>query len=618
MKIITSSLTFLLLSSISSIACASAWDNYARVFNNTTQPITIYAEDPQHGGIHPGQQNIVIPAEQSSDRIDISTHYQWFPPKDISEGAIDLHGNNIPANCKIQYYFSGPHTSWSSQHSLSFTAENCSSDTFSPNQILFDSPNNESYAPLFNTLDIPLPKLQPNQFSDELSSSNCSKYINGQWDSPSNCIIINPNKNAVLNSLKAQESIDNAEPLKNIQLLGTHNSIIGPDYTTDDSNANMSYSDPNQSLSVPQQLDLGARFIELDFLAEHNTLISCHDHADLHGILKKIGIDITCDDNTPLQNILTNINTWSTAHKNSVIILFFDVNQPLSAEQYKDIDKMINATFNNIAFSKADLPAGTSITELSKNAILTKQKNIIFLSHDLGFKDSPYIFTTMGKAEIPYDAGTDDVNSKLFPNNNFVCNNPQTKYAQIQKLLYTQDPLHNSFWRINTDRTFISYLGGKRGDSMSLSLMQLAKKCPVNIINLDRLNATYTDQDHYKNSLDPRLNAYLWSWAPGYPLENNSSQAYIDPATGHFKNDAQPAPDTDLKLCVDSSGGQPYTWTFIPYSQNCVLPARFATPVTAYEMADVINAIPSTQQRVWVNYNRGQDGAWVANRGQPL
>ncbi len=109
-----------------------------------------------------------------------------------------------------------------------------------------------------------------------------------------------------------------ALPLTEAQWLGTHNS-----FNTPQSGATPSHMDSNQQLTIPQQLDVDIRAIELDphWVPRANPdggeVIVCHGRgADQQ--------NLGCTTEPPLAKLLGQIADWLNAHPKQVIALYLD------------------------------------------------------------------------------------------------------------------------------------------------------------------------------------------------------------------------------------------------------------------------------------------------------
>jgi hypothetical protein len=117
-----------------------------------------------------------------------------------------------------------------------------------------------------------------------------------------------------------QYRLGNRLPLTAAQWLGTHNS-----FNTPQSGATPSHLDSNQQLTIPQQLDIDIRAIEIDPHwvprpnADGGEVIVCHGRgADQQ--------NFGCTTEPPLTDVLGQIDSWLNAHPSQVIVLYLDNN----------------------------------------------------------------------------------------------------------------------------------------------------------------------------------------------------------------------------------------------------------------------------------------------------
>ncbi len=664
-----------------------AWSNYFRVFNNSDKPVSITIQ-PKIGNAHNECANGATPSRLAIAPKSSSCKIQFTTTLGNSSGTIYIDKEN--ANCRVDYNYTYNPLDPIAEYSLEYGKTICtgsSNNDSEANTILLDNPKNENYSELDHLLTGGISPVKFTYYGKQpeaLAESNCSSYrADGTFEKgPDNCMIVNPDSAWVARAIQLQLQIDRYEPLNNAQFLGTHNSAISPSYTAKHILTNMSYSDPNHYQRISDQLNSGVRSIELDMIWNGNEPVVCHNHVDLPDIsfLRNSVKGLTCDGNEKIVSLLTEIKNWLDvpAHNKEVILLYFDVNQPLDRNA-ADFSDLVGNTLTNRIVTKMDVSHGKinklqwgpqnqigfPANSLSKEAIVKMGRNIVIMSHDNNeLADSPFVFTRVDgdvtkQVQFPNDHGFDDFTNKLKS-----CADPAAKYALMKNNIFPDDPAHASIWRLNDDRSIISYLAGsgvnddpsKYVDLSPLAIVQNVMQCPINMISLDMINATYTSEADrarigLNGKIDPRIAAWIWSWQEGYPLSGASTGkvAYLDPVSRHFKNDKSlTSASMPFVLCYNKSELEQgiAQWgvarnntlnlgdTMVS-SETLVTMADaacatlgsawyFATPVTSYQMSDVLTMLAKNgiHEPVMVNYLRGDNvpisDEWTANHQMPL
>ncbi len=113
-------------------------------------------------------------------------------------------------------------------------------------------------------------------------------------------------------ALAFQYRLGNPVPLVNAPWVGTHNSFNSPTEP-----GTLSSQDPNQKLSLTQQLDIGVRSLELDVHNIAGTPIVCHGRGADEG-------HAGCTTERPFAARLAEINGWLDAHPKEILLLYLE------------------------------------------------------------------------------------------------------------------------------------------------------------------------------------------------------------------------------------------------------------------------------------------------------
>lgn len=442
-----------------------------------------------------------------------------------------------------------------------------------------------------------------------------------------NCLILSPPTEQVITALKLQAQLDQYEPLDAEQFIGGHNSAISPSYTNSKAIYNLSYSDPNASIDLPTQLNIGVRQIELDVEWDkpHNDLLICHNHVSDSPLAQ----DFLCNDNQTLagnQNSpLDQIATWASNHPNDLIIIYFDVNEPIDTH-LDTFNSEIASTIGRMVFTPADAQKLNGSTYLQTNRISANllthylHKNIIITNddgddHKPDLGNSPWVFTTATPDQKP---PLPEVSIEKLISNHINCTGNVNKYTEMNQLYL--NPNHFHLLRVNADRTAINYMKDNKADYFTTANLQNYRACPINVFGINMLSAS-----------DPRLDKLLWSWEAGYPSNQGADIATINPNNQHFENNTLSKYKQYAVLCYHPSNTSSPTKALDWYTEAITIHdikdakndaekvcqysnGLFAAPVTSYWVDDVLSMLNKNQNQAPVLINLiNQNGAWIAN-----
>ena len=410
----------------------------------------------------------------------------------------------------------------------------------------------------------------------------------------------------IASTLKLQREIDVDAPLNEATFIGTHNSYNSKSYATP-----LRYIDPNQLLSISEQLDMGIRSIELD--AHWTTTSSLSKDILLcHAQDNHIGCSLF-DRN--ITEGLQEIRDWLKANPNEIILLYIerhlDGHEPKLASLLKEYlgEFIYKASF--VRKSGADTKNCVALpsTSLTKANILKAGKQLIIVtktcsgaSSQYKEQDTPneswndYVFAGIGDIPtLPYTF----IDSTI---TNF------TAYPDCSKSnLFYPDINHTSMWRIYEDRTNLSSVIHKEKQLLDDDMRELMR-CGINWPTVDMLSAA-----------DSRLTAAIWSWARAFP-QDDQGQCAISKINEGIKNTscdkimagfACKEEKTHQIKALSIAG----TWT--NGETNCKLFAgktwHFATPINGAQMTALNESMNGLSlQEVWLNYAADKKGHWVA------
>ena len=298
-------------------------------------------------------------------------------------------------------------------------------------------------------------------------------------------------------AMALQRSVNLNQPIINNNIQGTHNSFNSEAYRDIDS-----YIDPQQKVSLYDQLRIGARFIELDV---HWTtyasgwpwnwrqqLLLCHG-------TQSNGTDFGCGlTDRKLTSGMNEIKNWLNENPDQVIILYIE---DYSENHHKDLYNQINDRIGNKIYQSGgcvDIP-----DTLTKAQILAAGKQVIL------WKDKG-------------------------------C----SSYGRLNAMAFGGLGNVGRIWEDATTTSWVAGLFDGGVDRLSNSDIRNAYASGANIINLDDMKKG-----------DDRLKAGIWSWAENEPNNaSNNENCAVQKSDGRW-NDL-PCDHSYLYACKNTQTGQ--------------------------------------------------------------
>jgi|GEM_PF-1130741 len=406
-------------------------------------------------------------------------------------------------------------------------------------------------------------------------------------------------------ALKLQSEIDLYVPLNEATFIGTHNSYNASHYATP-----LRYLDPNQTLSIYDQLEAGVRSIELD---AHWTMNSRAAKAILlcHGQDNHLGCSIF---DRSMSEGLEEIRNWLKANPKEIVLLYIerhlDKHEPRLAAMLEEyLGPFIYKA--SLARKNGDKPKGCVAlpSALTKDAILKAGKQLIIVTKNCD--GSSVRYEEEDKFSQHWNdyvfAGIGDIPSRPYT---FIDStmNAFTAYPDCGKsTVFQDDNNHVSMWRIFEDRTRLSSIERPQRKLQPEDMQELMR-CGINWPTMDMLTAA-----------DPRLVAAIWSWAPSYPQESKGQCAIYKKDSG-----IQNIPCEQMVAgyaCREKNTNELKAVSLIgPWSSGestCQLSAgknwHFATPINGYQMNSLKESMGTLMlTEVGLNYSADKNGHWVA------
>jgi hypothetical protein len=293
-----------------------------------------------------------------------------------------------------------------------------------------------------------------------------------------------------------QYRLGNSLPLHRAQWLGTHNS-----FNSFSDGVTLSHMDSNQQLSLSQQLDIDIRALELDTHwlpranAEGGTVVICHglDYSQANG---------GCTTEPPLAAVLPELRAWLAAHPAQVILLYLDNNfgpPQAYAETVHDLNSELRRADGSSMIYR---PAPSQITRrgcadlplsISRDQIRRRGAQVLVVAN-----------CRSGWASDVFAWDRNHVESG---------STPAFKPFPACDATYSRQVYETNLIRYYEDSTFLSAATGGsetpaeyEANSLTPAKVRAMIGCGVNLLGFDQILPD-----------DGRLEAAVWSWAPGEP-----------------------------------------------------------------------------------------------------
>jgi hypothetical protein len=323
----------------------------------------------------------------------------------------------------------------------------------------------------------------------------------------------------IAQSLAEQRVLDDNEPLQEELWAHTHNSFNAEEYET----PTLYGTDPNQLYTIPHQLDLGIRAIEIDLHwvpsihGNPDAVVVCHGNQQ--GVSGVAMVHLGCLPTDPLlSDRLPAINQWLDAHPGEVVLLYFEnqmqENGKDSPQAHEQAAAEIKAAFGDKIYlppqtgTCADLPMDISRADIRKAG-----KQIILTGNCFSGASSPW-------DNVVFSRGPRWIESGLSYGTDFT---PERCAVDRVKEDYPHNLIRH--WgdmtglSDNDPQTFPNSGGGDVTVDDATNMV----RCGVNLIGFDLLQP-----------FDARLTALVWSWEQDEPQRNGGGACAISDANARF------------------------------------------------------------------------------------
>jgi hypothetical protein len=427
--------------------------------------------------------------------------------------------------------------------------------------------------------------------------------------------IVQYEKNWTARALQLQRKLGDGVAFHDAEFPATHNSF---NWTTANNPPTVSGSDPNQKYSIPDQLRMGIRSIEVDVhwmpgihgsaATQFREPMVCHGNTDHAG----------CTYERPLADVLNELrDNWLDLHPDQVIILYLEEHLDEQIDQIPSattvpfdttadlIESLLGAgSARDLLFRPAahgstcdddTLPIATthSWIDVTRQQILDAGKQVLIFTGSCGSgsKWPALVHNKDAHGGVHYrETSESDYAGFAYP------------ACQAADGAFSATEYATKWTRFFEDSTWLSAM--VNGPSVPINAAQVHEmmRCGVNMPSLDQVEPS-----------DARLPAFVWSWRQGEPQDLATRNCARHAADGRFVADdcsaplpaacVNPANPRDWKLGATAAWG----------ASSCPVGYVFATPRTGNYNESLKQAKAAAGVTdVWLKYSRGS-GDWTAH-----
>lgn len=368
-----------------------------------------------------------------------------------------------------------------------------------------------------------------------------------------------------------QDLLDNATPIAQGYNSGSHNAFNSSAYGA-------VYIDPNHSLSITEQLDIGVRTLELDVHWTHQMKDIPHGDALL---LCHFGGQRGCSAlERYFSDAVAEINDWVRKNPRTVLFMGFEDywadNEDKMLEALAPLDDLIYKPGTCTDF----LEAAKTLTE---EDVLKAGKQILLVNGDCA---------TDAWAAAAYRGGWGYTSIAASQADDCLTANASWNGAGVQ--------------RIFEQETFFGTTFGNDNGLYSDAQIRKAQKCGVNQVSYDKLVIN-----------DPGMKASIWSWAENEPSGGASEDCAFVRSNGHYYDGACSG-EGSYYVCKAGPNIWKVTAAYGDWGNGeAACKAEFGSsysfsmPVNSMQNEHVKNAL-NGKSHAWVNYtDSANEDLWV-------
>src|SRR4051794_27369011 len=371
-------------------------------------------------------------------------------------------------------------------------------------------------------------------------------------------------KSSLHRTLAFQFRLANDIPFSDAPWPGTHNSFNRPHAPA----PGASEMDPNQQLSLTDQLRSDMRSIELDLHWMPTAHSGGYDAVVCHGQDMGVG----CSAEQPFSAVLPEVKAWLDKNPGQVLLLYLeddlggDEGHAAAANVLKDV---LGSLVYPASKCTADCDARELPSTLTRADVLAAGAQVVIVDNE--GKEAPE-----GRNRVfGWNKMHDEERPKGYANCQNAGQNPPLDYGRMIR-----------FYEDSTWLTAQAEVAGQssKDDGLRPDTVRAMVRCGVDLFGFDQLVPK-----------DPRLDALAWSWAPG-AIDDDASSCAVLGSDGRWRV-ASSCQTKRRAACASPTGG---TWSLSPKAVSydkasgaCADAGRaFTAPRTGAQNAALTRAAP--------------------------
>ena len=381
-----------------------------------------------------------------------------------------------------------------------------------------------------------------------------------------------------------QYRLANGTPFRDAPWLGTHNS-----FNSVSDPPTLSKTDSNQQLTLPQQLDVDVRSLELDVhwvpsldaLGKEATVV-CHGRGPDEQ-------DFGCTNERRLSFELGQIAGWLGKNRNEVLLLYLEdeLGDPAGySETVATLEDVLKRDGRSLIYHPrnddftakgcANLPLG-----LARSHVRAAGAQVVLV----GNCRAGWASDVFGWDDVHVESGSTS-RYRDYPD----CDASYGRDVYDQKLVrYYED---STFVSAAVDPT--STPAEAAAEMLKPPKVAAMTRCGVNLFGLDQLLPS-----------DGRIEATIWSWAPGKP-DRSQGRCTIQRPDGRWTTRRCSA---TRRVACRKDGNWHVTGRAYPFASAAAECGRrggaFGLPRTGYDNAALRTAAPGGAGEIWIDYRLG-------------
>ena len=419
----------------------------------------------------------------------------------------------------------------------------------------------------------------------DVADDSCSVF-DGKTISPARVVAYQTSW--VHRALGLQRALDDAEPIVRALVPGTHNSFNSAHYYP-----TLSGLDHNQVYSLPEQLDMDIRGLEIDVHWMPSPYGDLGDlgfapvicHAQDEAIADGVHVHPGCTVERHLRDGLRELRAWLDRHPTEFLLLYLE-NHLDNEQAHAAAARTIEAELGPLVLkTPADEPCAAMPAALSRKQILDGGHQVLIVGN-------------CGPGE--WGAWVHERDTTNLWRESLARPGDYPECAALHG--QGADDYETHFIRFYEDSTWLSAMVSGGEDLFTVEDARALVHCGVNLTGFDQLTPD-----------DPRLGALVWSWAENEPVGDGEKCAKL--AAGDRRYHAVECSDAIGQYACKAANG---SWSVAAGSGAwsggfAACPAgTFAVPRTGYDAQLLADAAGGGD--VWVNYHAASaDGAWAAD-----